>query len=353
MKTLQIKTSSNQYPIHIETGSFEKTVHYLNQWHQAETFFIITDDAVDAFYGEAILGLFADAGISCIKIVLPRGENSKAFAMYESLSEAILERGITKKDALVAFGGGVVGDLTGFLAATLLRGVPFFQIPTTLLSQIDSSIGGKVAINSKSGKNLIGAIYPPKGVLIDPLLLETLPKRHFSDGMAEAIKYAMIKDFNLYAWLMEKKYPMGSDDLEALIANCCQIKKAVVEADEFENKERMVLNFGHTIGHVIERYFDIGTYTHGEAVALGMMKVTAHSEAEGLTQSGTTEKIKTLLMRYDLPTDFPKMEKEKALKLLFKDKKNTSDQVRWVILTDIGQAKLYLLDKEAASKWIE
>jgi 3-dehydroquinate synthase len=240
---------------------------------------------------------------------------------------------------IIAFGGGVTGDLTGYCASTYLRGVDYIQIPTSLLAQIDSSIGGKVAINLQQGKNLVGSFYHPKKVLIDPNVLNTLPEKFIKDGLGEVIKYACIKDSDFFEALLNiKSKEELFDNIEYIIYTCCNIKKELVEKDERDTGLRMLLNFGHTMAHGIEKYFKYDSYTHGEAVALGMYYITQKSESLGLTQSGSSKRIKEMLMNYDIAFDLPDLNMDIIKSSVSLDKKNISGNINLILLRKIGDS---------------
>ena len=241
---------------------------------------------------------------------------------------------------IIAFGGGVVGDVAGFAASTYLRGIPYIQVPTTLLSQVDSSIGGKVAVNLNVGKNLVGSFYQPRLVLIDTKVLDTLPDRYIKDGMAEVIKYACIEDEEFFDFLNNLDVSNLSSNIEDIVYKCCNVKKLYVEEDEKDTDIRMKLNFGHTIGHAIEKYFDYKKYTHGEAVAMGMYNITVNSEESGYTKEGTSEKIKGILIRFGLEYSLPEMDREILEQTIKNDKKNLSNKLNLIYLKKIGEANI-------------
>jgi 3-dehydroquinate synthase len=286
-------------------------------------------------------------------VVLEPGEKSKSVEVLLEVYNSLLDFGITRGDLIIALGGGVIGDLTGFAASTLLRGIPFVQIPTSLLAQIDSSIGGKVAVDLPKGKNLIGSFYHPEAVFIDPNVLTTLSKKFLHDGMAEVIKYGAIKDENLFHKLENFK-----DDNELLaniddiIYTCCNIKKAVVEKDEKDTGDRMMLNFGHTLGHAIEKYFNFEKYTHGEAVAVGMYLITKRSEALGITKETSAEQIKSLLIKYELPYEVTGLDNAKILEAIGLDKKNHKNSINIILLNKIGDAFIKKIDNTSMKDYI-
>ncbi|MBR5790509.1 MAG: 3-dehydroquinate synthase, partial [Phascolarctobacterium sp.] len=242
---------------------------------KAQRAVIVSDSNVAPLYGETLQRSLNEAGLPATIVTIEAGEQSKNMQVLSQVLEQIAESGLTRSDVLVTLGGGVVGDLGGFAAASFMRGIAFVQVPTSLLSQIDSSVGGKVAVDLKAGKNLAGAFYQPKGVFIDTNLLSTLPVRFLHDGLAEAIKYGCIQDANLF----EKIAGYADDsellaDIDSVVATCCAIKARIVEEDEFDTGLRGILNFGHTLGHAVEQHYAYGEYTHGEGVAIGMYQIT-------------------------------------------------------------------------------
>ena len=259
---------------------------------KAQRAVIVSDSNVAPLYGEILQRSLNEAGLPATIVTIEAGEQSKNMQVLSQVLEQIAESGLTRSDVLVTLGGGVVGDLGGFAAASFMRGIAFVQVPTSLLSQIDSSVGGKVAVDLKAGKNLAGAFYQPKGVFIDTNLLSTLPVRFLHDGLAEAIKYGCIQDADLF----EKIAGYADDsellaDIGSVVATCCAIKARIVEEDEFDTGLRGILNFGHTLGHAVEQHYAYGEYTHGEGVAIGMYQITKRTEEMGMTPAGTAEKI--------------------------------------------------------------
>ena len=256
----------------------------------------------------------------------------------------MLKAQISRTDLIVALGGGVVGDLAGFVAATYLRGIKFVQIPTSILAQVDSSVGGKVAVDLPEGKNLVGAFYQPQMVLIDPDVLDTLPERYVIDGMGEVIKYGCIKNAALFDELEScGSYEKLKERMTEVIAACVDIKRVVVENDEFDFGERILLNFGHTLAHAIEQYYHYERESHGEAVAIGMYQITRIAEEKGLTKEGSAERIRKVLESYGLPVEanIPMCELTDAMKL---DKKNLNNQLKVVLLREIGDSYVYPTD---------
>lgn len=342
---LVVDLKEHSYPIYIERGLLDQAAEKIREIYFGKKIMVISDDQVYSYYGERLLKKLSET-YECMSIVIPHGEPSKSIltlpGIYKELSNAQLSR----TDLIVALGGGVVGDLAGFVAATYLRGIPFVQIPTSILAQVDSSVGGKVAVDLPEGKNLVGAFYQPKMVLIDPDVLKTLPERYAIDGMGEVIKYGCIKNAELF----EKLEAYGSfetmnEHIEEVIGTCVDIKRQIVEEDEFDTGERLLLNFGHTLAHAIEQYYHYERESHGEAVAIGMYQITKIAEAKGLTKVGTAERIRKVLEAYHLPVkmDVPMEKLIGAMKL---DKKNLGNKLKVVLIHEIGDAYVYPTEVE-------
>ncbi len=341
---INVNTGS-PYEIHIEGGLIKKAGKLIREVSNASIAVIVTDSKVDSLYSEAVMKSFDESGFKTEKFVFPEGEASKCHKTLIELYDFLCEKNVTRSDIIVALGGGVVGDLTGFAAATYLRGVPFVQIPTTLLAQIDSSVGGKTAVDLDCGKNLVGAFYQPKRVIIDPEVLSTLTDKTFSDGMAEAVKYGVIYDEELFDLILNK------GDIMKIITRCVQIKTEIVERDEFDLGERFILNFGHTVGHAIEKLGNFSEYTHGEAVAVGMVMMTKASEKAGMTENGTADRILEALNAYSLPASVP-YQKADMTDIMLKDKKRSADSITLVIAEKIGKAKLYKIKVEGLEEFL-
>lgn len=336
---LTVNLDKNSYSIYIESGILLKSEQYVSRIFQGRRIMIISDDNVFPLYGEKLMSVLST--YECSSLVLPHGETTKNFQMLPKIYAAMLEHKITRSDLVIALGGGVIGDLAGFAAASYLRGVKLVQIPTSLLAQVDSSVGGKVAVDLPQGKNLVGAFYHPKLVLIDPDVLDTLPERYITDGMGEVIKYGCIKDAALFDTL--KSHHSFSDlkeQLASIIYRCVDIKRIVVENDQFDTGERMLLNFGHTFAHTIEQYYRYERESHGEAVAIGMYHITTLAEKAGLTEAGTSDNIYQVLKTYGLPTEcgLPVESLTDAIKL---DKKNMDNHLNVVLLHKIGDSYIY------------
>jgi len=338
---LFVDIGERSYPIIIEKGLFSKLGVEVRKYYKEKKIFILTDVNVDSYYGEEVVKVLEETGFQVEKLVLLPGENTKSFNTLPVIYNKMLEFKLTRSDLLITLGGGVIGDLGGFVAATYLRGIDFIQCPTTLLAQVDSSVGGKVGVDLFQGKNLIGNFYHPKAVLIDPKVLDTLEHRYFKDGMAEVIKYGCIKDEELFKRL--KGYSGKLEiihSIEEIIYRCCDIKRQFVEKDERDKGERMILNFGHTIGHGIEQFYNYQRYSHGEAVAIGMYEITKRSEALGITKKGTAEEIKAILINQGLPYEMD-MEIHKIIESITLDKKNFSDTLKVILLKNIGSPIIF------------
>ena len=341
---LTVDLGPNSYPIHIENGILAKTGELVSEVFSGKKIMIVSDDNVFPLYGEIITKALSDSGFESHSFVLPHGEPTKSFQSLPKIYEALINAKLTRSDLLIALGGGVIGDLAGFAASSYLRGIKFVQIPTSLLAQVDSSVGGKVAVDLPQGKNLVGAFYHPKAVIIDPDVLNTLPDHFISDGMGEVIKYGCIKDKELFELLCRHT---SFDDLKPkltqIIARCVDIKRIVVEADQFDLGERILLNFGHTLAHTIEQHFNYERESHGEAVGIGMYQITKIAEEKGLTTSGCAEQIKKALEIYKLP-DNSNLPIDVLTDAISLDKKNLNNHLNVVLLHDIGDSYVYPTD---------
>ncbi len=343
---LLAKTKTASYPVYIGAGLLADLGGLVARHSQGRSCMIVTDDQVAPLYLAAAERSLLAAGFSCARKVLPAGEKSKSLPVLQELYAAFHQHGLTRIDPVIALGGGVIGDLAGFAAATWLRGVPLFQVPTTLLSQVDSSLGGKTGIDLAAGKNLIGAFYQPRAVLMDPAVLATLPANRFAEGMAEVIKYGLIGDLELLERLHKRQAPVSW-----LVRRCAASKIAIVAEDELDQGRRMLLNFGHTIGHAMEKVSGYSTYSHGEAVAAGMVLAARIGELAGRTEPGTSGLISQLLHSYDLPDrlDLPGQE---LAAVLTSDKKNLGGQIHFILLKKPGEAFILPVKAELLKKWL-
>ena len=338
-----VNLEKNSYPIYIENNILSQAGEYISEVFSGKRIMIVSDDQVFALYGETLLSSLKNR-YECHHLVLPHGESTKNFQSLPIIYSAMLKAKISRSDLLIALGGGVMGDLAGFAAASFLRGVKLVQVPTSLLAQVDSSVGGKVAVDLPEGKNLVGAFYQPSMVLIDPLVLNSLPERFIHDGMGEVIKYGCIKDAALFDTLEKyNSFEELKEILPSIIERCVDIKRIVVEHDQFDTGERMLLNFGHTLAHTIEQYYHYERESHGEAVAIGMYQISLIAEEKGLTAPGTSERILNLLKKYGLPYEcgLPMEELIGAIKL---DKKNLDNKLNVVLLHEIGDSYIYPSD---------
>jgi 3-dehydroquinate synthase len=345
MKTIQVKASKT-YNVYIGTGLLERAGELIRPVLRGEAAMVVTDDAVAPLYLERLKAALAGAGLRVYEHVVPRGEASKNAENYLKLLSAMAERGITRADAVIALGGGVTGDLAGFAAATYMRGIGFIQIPTTLLAAVDASVGGKTAIDLPQGKNLAGAFYQPDAVVCDVSLLDTLPEPVFQDGMAEVVKYAFIAETPLLEMLKSPVKPK----LEDIIALSVSIKRDIVCADERESGERKLLNFGHTIGHAIEKCSGY-TVPHGRAVAAGMAVITRAAVRAGLCLSEVSVSLEELLLRHNLPVDTHFSARELAEAALA-DKKRSGDAVSLVLPVSPGRCVIREMPTDALEAFI-
>jgi 3-dehydroquinate synthase len=340
MQTLKVELANRSYPIHIGRGlisNAELILPHLKRKHVA----IVTNTTVAPLYLEQLSASLKAAGVTVISIVLPDGEAYKNSETLNLIYDALLSNRCERSTTLIALGGGVIGDLTGYAAATYLRGVPFVQIPTTLLSQVDSSVGGKTGINHPLGKNMIGAFYQPQVVLADIDTLQTLPPREFSAGMAEVIKYGLIRDAEFFDWLeshINQLMALDEATVSEAIYRSCQNKADVVARDEHETGERALLNLGHTFGHAIENAMGYGVWLHGEAVAAGTMMAADLSQRMGWLNVEDVKRIHSLLTAAKLPLDAPKLGVEKYLDLMQLDKKVADGKIRLVLQQAIGKS---------------
>lgn len=339
MHKVRVNLPNYGYDIYIENNALRRLKAVKKEFGLSKRSLVIADKNVAALYGDSVMEILNEAGLNPKLVIIKAGESSKCMQTAESLYTTAIETGLDRKSAVFALGGGVVGDLAGFVAATYMRGVPFFQIPTSLLAQVDSSVGGKVAINHALGKNLIGAFYQPKEVIIDLELLGTLPKREISTGLGEIIKYGIIADEKFFAYLEENAEGALNLSEEAavhMISRSCEIKADVVTRDEKESSLRMILNFGHTIAHAIESETHYAAYNHGEAVAIGMHGAALISQKMGLITESEVKRIKSLIEKLGLPLYAEKCTAENMYNILFHDKKVVDGKIKWVLIDKIG-----------------
>jgi 3-dehydroquinate synthase len=350
MQTLRVELGERAYPIHIGEGLLLRAELILP--HLAlRKIAIVTNTTVAPLYLRQLAEALGNAGVEVTSVVLEDGERYKDWATLNSIYDALLAQRCDRKTMLVALGGGVVGDLAGFAAATYMRGMPFIQVPTTLLAQVDSSVGGKTGINHPLGKNMIGAFYQPRLVLADTAVLKTLPVRELSAGLAEVIKHGVIRDPAFFAWLehnVERLLACEAPALAHAVQRCCEIKAAVVGADERETGIRALLNFGHTFGHAIESGLGFGNWLHGEAVAAGMVMAADLSRRMGLLAQVELDRIIALLLRARLPVAPPNIAPSRLIELMGLDKKTEGGRIHFILLDGIGAASIRADVPEAA-----
>ncbi len=346
---LQVATPHTRYPVIIESGALERLPGQLQQLGIRGAVWLIADQAVAQLYGEALQARLRDAGFRVQAYAVPSGEPSKSLAIAETLYDWLLGGSVERRDVVVALGGGVIGDLAGFVAATVLRGIGVIQLPTTLLAMVDSAVGGKTGVNHARGKNLIGAFHQPLLVLGDTDTFATLPARELHAGWAEVIKHGVIRDAALFEALEDRAGTLGSASgamlmrdgagLAQLIRQAVKVKVDVVNVDERETGERMLLNYGHTLGHAVEACAGYGELLHGEAVAIGM-----HLEAQlagqlGMVDGAFVERQRALLHAYGLPTRVPAgLDQQRILEMTLHDKKVRAGKIRWALPYGLGSA---------------
>lgn len=333
LKKVKVKLKKRTYDILIQKGIIKNIVESISKLPRLDKkILIISNPLIADLYLEEILQALKKAGYDVHSYNIKEGEAQKNLDNVKLIYDHACKVKLERKSSLIALGGGVIGDITGFVAATYLRGINFLQIPTTLLAQVDSSIGGKTGVNLVWGKNLVGSFYQPRLVLIDPDTLKSLPNNEFSAGMAEIIKYAMIWDKKLFLKLASNDYL-----IEELIQRSCQIKAEVVRKDELETDLRMILNFGHTFGHVIEKYFNYQSFNHGQAVAMGMIFASLLACELGLFSLQEKDALIKLCKDNNLPTSFPKIDPNEAIEIMTHDKKTDNGKLTFILPQKIGK----------------
>lgn len=346
MQTIQLNLKQEidtSYLIQIGGSLIEQIIKDLQAKNYGSKYAIITDITVQKALGMKFKKALKIAGIKCDIFAFYAGEEKKTLATLRKLATEMIRKGYNRSDCIIALGGGVVGDIAGFLASIFMRGIPFIQIPTSLLAMVDSSVGGKTGVDLDIGKNLIGTFYQPKKVYIDIEYLKTLPKKHVTNGLAEVIKYGCIYDKNFFEYLennIEKVFELDKEVLEKVINRCCEIKAEVVEKDEKESGLRMILNYGHTYGHAIE---SLSHYKilHGHAIAMGMCKINKMAVEKKLMKQEDVDRITNLLKKANLPTEIPERFTEQRLeKEIQKDKKVKDGELRFVVVGEIGKASV-------------
>jgi 3-dehydroquinate synthase len=341
---VRVNLAERSYEIEIGAGLLIDAGRFIAEREEVSHAVVVTDENVEEPHARVAAEQLAAAITSVDLVVLESGEQSKSLSTAAALWEKLLQLGADRRTAIVAVGGGVIGDLAGFIAATYARGVRFFQIPTTLLAQVDSSVGGKVGINLPEAKNMVGAFLQPRGVLIDTQVLKTLPDREYRSGLGEVVKYGVILDAELFAHLEQNAARIVARDHEVLrnvIARCCRLKADVVERDEREETGvRAILNYGHTFGHAFEALTGYEKLLHGEAVALGMICASRLSERLGRVDAHFTARQQRLLEALGLPVAIPKLDADQVLRTMMHDKKVEHRRLRFVLPTRMGHVEL-------------
>lgn len=347
MPMITVPLGDRTYPIHIGSGMLDCLGTHVVEALGEISVAVVTDDNVAPLYLDRAVKSLESAGLRVCTITLPHGEATKCLDQLANLYTFLCENRLTRKDAVIALGGGVIGDLTGLAAATFLRGVHFIQVPTTLLAQVDSSVGGKVAVDLPQGKNLVGAFYQPDFVLVDPDTLTTLTDEYWRDGLGEVVKYGCIGDAELFA-LLEDCAPGGREKLmyhiDTILARCIQAKADVVAQDERDTGLRMTLNFGHTIAHAVETCQHYTGLRHGEAVALGMHVMTRLTEAKGMTAPGTADRLDVLLRQLGMPMELPAIPEADLISAMGMDKKSAGKVLRVIGIQCIGKCYIHTTD---------
>ena len=344
MKKINLKHSNGSYDILIGENLIYETGEYIENLgitNKKIKFCIVSDDIVYPLYGDIVKNSIEKQGFTVKYFIFKNGENQKNLTTINDIYSFLCENDFDRNDFLIALGGGVVGDMTGFAAATYLRGLKFIQIATTLLAQVDSSVGGKTGVNLTHGKNLVGAFYQPQLVLCDVNVLRTLPENIYADGIAEVIKHGCIKSAELFDSLMSKTISVAD-----MVYENIKIKSDVVMSDEFETGERAVLNFGHTVGHAIEKYYNFSKFTHGQSVAIGMVYAVKISHILNICKYDLIEKIIKILNIYDLPVNIGgKIDNKILAGICGGDKKSENDSIKFVLLEDIEKYKFVKINK--------
>ena len=349
MKTVKVKLNKNSYNIYIQVNILSYLATYLHKITTGKTVIIITDTNVDQLYAAEIVKTLTKNGYRVYKLSIPAGEQYKTENTVSKIYDWMLDHHFTREATIIALGGGVVGDLSGFVAATYMRGIPYIQIPTTLLAQVDSSVGGKVGINHKLGKNIIGAFYQPKLVIIDPAVLKTLPKRELYCGLAEIVKYSLILDRHLFKQLQNNfnNFILLNDWcwIEKIISRCCFLKSKIVNLDEKECGLRRILNFGHTIGHALETITRYSYFSHGEAITWGMLAAIEISFQKNYISLDDFQQIINLMDKIALSKIPASLNCQDILELILNDKKMSDSGLHFILLEGIGKVKIESIDK--------
>jgi len=357
MQTISVPLQNRSYPIWIEKGLLTKLPELLKPMNQGQKWVIFSQNEIISLYGNSLYKGLKSAGFQVELVVLPDGEKAKSLNELEGIFSQLIGMGCDRSSTFLALGGGVVGDATGFIAGTFMRGVDYIQIPTTLLAMVDSSIGGKTGVNLPDGKNLVGAIWQPKAVVIDIELLKSLQEREITSAMGEVLKYGAILDRNLFEVVAENLNDILNlskpELLTEVIGRCAKLKADVVVEDEREGGKRRILNFGHTIGHALETHFGFETLRHGEAVAYGMLAAGKLSNEDGRLEIEDFELLQTTIKKLPLPK-LPEFDAENILKIMQRDKKVKDRKINFVLLEAIGKTVIVdSIEKESIIKAME
>lgn len=339
--SLTVQLGDRSYPIHLVQEDLAPLAEALAHVPLKSAIGLVTDSHVAPLYGDRVAKFVQDLGYRCITHVMPAGEANKKLAEIENICGTLLEGGLDRSSVLIALGGGVVGDLAGFAAACFMRGIPYIQIPTTIVAQVDSSVGGKTGVNHALGKNTIGAFHQPQAVIIDLGFLRSLPERELRAGLAEVIKHGVIADAELFEYMEQNSAAILAKDLAALrypVQRSCEIKSAIVAEDEFETGVRANLNYGHTFGHAFEAVTQYTHFLHGEAIALGMCAAAELSRSLGLIDDATVSRQRACIEQYGLPTRWPELPVEDCIVAMRKDKKVRAGTMKFIVAEAIGRA---------------
>lgn len=339
MAELEVALGDRAYPILIAAGAIAELPAWIARAGVRGKIAVVSDTNVAPIYGQQLLSMMASAGIDAVLCEMPAGEKEKRLSAVESLCGQFLEAGLDRASLIVALGGGVVGDTAGYAAASFMRGIPFFQVPTTIVAQVDSSVGGKTAVNHPLGKNTIGAFHQPLGVLIDLDFLKTLPDREYRAGLAEVIKHGVIADEALFVHMEEHRDAVLAKEFAALefpIVRSCEIKAAIVAADEREEGVRANLNYGHTFGHAVEAVTEYKRFLHGEAIAIGMCAAAELSRALGLVDEAFVARQRRCFEQYSLPVCWPELPVDATLEAMRRDKKARAGTLKFIVVERMG-----------------
>ena len=347
MQSLTVNLGARSYPIHVGMRLLEQAGELLRQAGLRGKVAVVTNPTVAQLYLDSLNDALHLADFTVVPILVPDGEEHKSLKSLATIYDRLVAERLERKSCILALGGGVIGDLAGFAAATYLRGVPYVQVPTTLLAQVDSSVGGKTAVNHEDGKNLIGAFYQPKLVLIDIAVLRSLPRRELTAGLAEVIKYGVIEDAALFSLLeqsIDKIIGLNEEMLTRIIATSCAIKARVVEADEREDDYRAVLNFGHTIGHALEAATGYRKFLHGEAVGVGMVKAATLSVNQRFCDVASLKRVVALVQKAGLPVEIPpEVAPASLIQAMEIDKKVAGGKIKFIMCEGIGRTRFHWL----------